>query len=164
MDESVEQPWWRCGWVLVTAIIVVAGLTALGYFRTLASHPARAAAASQKSVDFVTHAQSRPPPAASAPEARHMDERLESDLRSLVPSDTKITITAVNGDTEALGFAQEIAAWLRTNGWQRVVGVNQRVLTENEHIFGTNLRVNPKGGMELLVGQRPVSTPATDTP
>jgi hypothetical protein len=163
MNDTVERPGWRSGWIIV-ALVVLAVLAVLGYVSTSASHRAGTAATYKKLVDFVTHAQSVPPPAASVPERRHMDEQLESDLRSFVPSDTKLTITAISGDTEALAFAQEIAAWLRANGWQRVQGVNQREPTEKEHIFGTNLRVNPKGGMELVVGPRPVSTPATATP
>ena len=140
-------------------ILAVAAVAALAYFGAPALHGAGIHTAYQSVVDFITHHQSETAPAASEPEVRHMDPNFESDLRGFIPVGTNVTVTAVSGDQEALAFAQEIAAWLRANGWQHVLDVKEHVPTFQEHIVGTNLRINPKGGMEIMVGPRPESTP-----
>jgi hypothetical protein len=154
MDESDQRSWSGLGWG-VLAIIAVAALAALAYFALPGLHGARTEASYQRLVQFLTHSQPEKTPAAAVAEDRHMDPHFESDLRSFVPSSTRITITAVSGDPEALAFAQEIAAWLRANGWQYVQGVSDHKPREQERLMGTNLQINPKGGMELIVGPRP---------
>lgn len=158
MDESGDRSASRSGWI-VLAIIAVAALMALAYLAVPAFRSARIDASYQRVVEFITHGQSEKTPAAAVPQDRHMDPHFESDLRAFVPSGTRITVTAVPGDREALAFAQEIAAWLRANGWQHVQGVTEHKPREQEHLIGTNLQVNPKGGMELIVGPRPDSGP-----
>ena len=115
---------------------------------------ARIHASYQKLIDFISHHPSAQPPAATAPEDRHMDPSFESDLRASIPISTPITISAVPGDQESLVFAQEIVAWMRANGWQHVQGVSEHRPRELKRLFGTNLQINPKGGMELVVAPR----------
>lgn len=143
--------------ILLAAIIAATGLAALVYLGMPASH--RQSAIYRQLVDLVSRVQSTPAAAAPVSTDRHMDPHFESDLRSFIPSSSMITIAAVAGDKEAQAFAQEIAAWLRANGWQHVLGVNERETKDHEPLVGTNLEVNPKGGMELIVGARPQGGP-----
>lgn len=155
MENSNEGASSRLAW-LALAIAGVAALSALAYFTVPAFH---GAAYNRRLVAFITHQPAEGAPAVAVVEDRHMDPNFESDLRGFVPQSTHISVTAVAGDPEALAFAQEIAAWLRANGWQHVQGAGVHPPRANEHLNGTNLQVNPKGGMELIVGPRHDSAP-----
>jgi hypothetical protein len=156
MEETGGKPSLQLGWLLL-AIIAAAGLMVLAYLAVPAFHNARIDASYRKVLGLIPHSQSEKIPAAVVSEDRHMDPHFESDLRAFVPSTTRIMVTVVAGDREAFAFAQEIAAWLRANGWQHVQGVDEHKPRGQEHLIGTNLQVNPKGGMELIVGPRPKS-------
>ena len=157
MDETADKSS-RWGWFLIAFAAVV--LAALAYAAVPALHTARIDAGVQQLVALATHSEARKQPVVVVSEDRHMDPHFESDLRGFVPSGTQITVTALAGDREALAFAQEIAAWLRSNGWQHVEGASEHQPRVGEHLTGTNLQINPKtGGMELIVGPRHETAP-----
>lgn len=158
MDESDERSSSRLGWG-VLAVIAVAALAGVVYLAVLGLHGARMEANYPRLFAFINHRQSDRAPAAPVAEDRHMDPHLESDLRGFVPTSTSITVTVRSGDRETLAFAQEIVAWLRANGWQHVQGVSEHQRRELKPLTGTNLQVNPKGGMELIIGPRSDSAP-----
>ena len=63
-----------------------------------------------------------------ARQPRRVDERLRSELLRIIAErrDAPISVTAVLGDGEALGFAREIKGFLEDEGY-KVDGVNQAV-------------------------------------
>jgi len=158
MDETVDKS--SLGWGSFLIVFAAVVLATLAYVAAPALHDARIDASYQRLLALITHPQAEQPPVVAVAEDRHMDVHFESDLRGFVPSSTQITVTALAGDREALVFAQEIAAWLRANGWQHVQGAGEFQPRAGEHLTGTNLQINPKtGGMELIVGPRHESVP-----
>jgi hypothetical protein len=158
MDETADKSSLGWGWFLIAFAAVV--LAALAYAAVPALHQARIDAGVQKLIALATHSEAQKPPVVVVAEDRHMDPHFESDLRGFVPSSTQISVTALAGDREALAFAQEIATWLRSNGWQHVQGASEHKPRIGEHLTGTNLQINHKtGGMELIVGPRHETAP-----
>ena len=85
------------------------------------------------------------------PTARSMNDQLGQQLRDNIPQDAKVTVTAVLGDGEAFGFANQVLSWLKANGYSNVNGVKS-----NPTITGWGLRFcrRPKG---FLQTDRPAS-------
>ncbi len=153
MDETADRSSLGWGWFLIAFAALV--LAMLAYAAVPGLHNARIDAGVQKLVALATHREAQKLPVVAVSEDRHMDPHFESDLRGFVPTTTLISVTAVAGDREALTFAQEIADWLRSNGWQHVQGASEHKPRVGEHLNGTNLQINPEtGGMELIVGPR----------
>jgi hypothetical protein len=86
------------------------------------------------------------------PTARSMDAQLGAQLKQHIPSPAKITITAILGDSEAFGFANQVLAWLRENGYSNVTGVNQAVYSQP--MIGNNLKKISESEYDIIIGAR----------
>ncbi len=51
------------------------------------------------------------------PQQRRMDDKLKSEILSLIPKTTSISVIALMGDAEAYEFATEIYTFLKDNGF-----------------------------------------------
>ena len=87
-----------------------------------------------------------------APTARFMNEHLGLQLNQYIPTDEKVSVTAVMGDGEAFGFANQILSWLRANGYAKVDGVNQTIYSQP--VMGQNINKINDSEFELLIGTR----------
>jgi Flp pilus assembly protein TadG len=86
------------------------------------------------------------------PTARSMNDQLGSQIKENIPTNAKVTVTAVLGDGEAFGFANQILAWMKANGYDSVEGVNQAVYTNP--VMGQNLNKKSDDEFELIIGTR----------
>ena len=86
------------------------------------------------------------------PTARQMSDQLGQQLKQHIPTDKKVTVTAVLGDGEAFGFANQILQWMKSNGYRDVAGVDQSVFTQP--VSGQNINAKPDG-FEIIIGTKP---------
>lgn len=86
------------------------------------------------------------------PTARTMNAQLGGQLKQHIPTTAKVTITAVLGDGEAFGFANQVMTWLRENGYGNVDGVNQAVYSQP--VMGQNINRINDAQFELIIGTR----------
>ena len=86
------------------------------------------------------------------PQARTMNEQLGEQLKQALPETAKITVTAVLGDGEAFGFANQIMQWLKSNGYGNVEGVNQAVYTQP--VMGQNINKKSDTEFDLIIGTK----------
>ena len=86
------------------------------------------------------------------PTARSMNEQLGAQLKQQVPTIAKVTVTAVLGDGEAFGFANQVLAWLKGNGYSNVDGVNQAAYSSP--VLGQNLNKKSDNEYDLIIGTR----------
>ena len=84
--------------------------------------------------------------------ARFMNEHLGLQLNQYIPTDAKVSVTAVMGDGEAFGFANQILSWLRANGYAKVDGVNQTIYSRP--VMGQNINKINDSQFELIIGTR----------
>lgn len=90
------------------------------------------------------------------PTARSMNEQIGQQLKQHIPTSAKVSVTAVMGDGEAFGFANQVLAWLRANGYATDEGVNQAVYSQP--VMGEILEKKDDSQFELIIGscQTPV--------
>ena len=86
------------------------------------------------------------------PTARSMNDQLGTQLQQNIPATAKVTVTAVHGDGEAFGFANQVLSWLKSNGYNNVDGVDQAVYTQP--VMGQNLNKKSDDEYELVIGTR----------
>jgi len=86
------------------------------------------------------------------PTARAMSPQLGAQLKQQVPTDANVKIVAVLGDGEAFGFANQILAWMKGNGYASVDGVDQAVYTAP--VSGQNINKIGDNQYELIIGSR----------
>jgi hypothetical protein len=79
--------------------------------------------------------------------ARHLTTQDLEHFRR-IPAGANVTVVAPIGDAEAIGFADEIAGWLRTNGWPGVM--NQDVM-RYPPMVGQKVIVNGNE-VQILIG------------
>lgn len=60
---------------------------------------------------------------------RRLDDGLRSQLKSMIPRDKKVNVTAQMGDGEAFQFAEAIRSYLASSGYD-VEGVDQAVFAQ----------------------------------
>lgn len=85
------------------------------------------------------------------PQARQMNNELGAQLKQHIPTTSKVTVTAVLGDGEAFGFANQILQWMKSNGYENVDGVNQAVYSQP--VVGQNIISRPDG-YDIIIGTR----------
>ena|SRR3990172_11441367 len=86
------------------------------------------------------------------PTARSMNAQLGAQLKQQVPTAARVIVTAVLGDGEAFGFANQILAWLKGNGYSNVDGVNQAVYSSP--VMGQNINKKSDNEYELIIGTK----------
>ncbi len=86
------------------------------------------------------------------PKARKMTESLGAQIKEEIPTNAKIKVTASLGDGEALGFANQILQWLKSNGYDDATGVNQAVWSKP--VAGQHLNKKGDKEFELLIGTK----------
>ncbi|MBB5766447.1 hypothetical protein [Xanthomonas euroxanthea] len=87
------------------------------------------------------------------PVARQMNTQLGQQLAKHLPKSAEISVTAVLGDSEAFGFANQVLEWLRGAGYTNVDGVNQAVYSQP--VTGQIIdQVSPQK-FDLIIGARP---------
>ena len=82
---------------------------------------------------------------------RALDAGNRAQLKQTLRKETKVVVTAVMGDGEALQFAHEIKAFLESEGYE-VEGVNQAVYTAP--VMGQSV-VDHDDRFEIIIGNRP---------
>ncbi|MEK7344930.1 MAG: hypothetical protein AAB176_04490 [Pseudomonadota bacterium] len=86
------------------------------------------------------------------PAARSMNSQLGDQLKQVVPFAAKVKVVAVLGDGEAFGFANQILAWMKTNGYSNVDGVDQAVYSSP--VIGQNVNKLSEKEYEIIIGAR----------
>ena len=86
------------------------------------------------------------------PIARQMNDQLGNQLKQNIPTHCKVTVTAVLGDGEAFGFANQVLAWIKSNGYTNVEGVNQSVYSQP--VMGQNINKISEKEVEIIIGTR----------
>ena len=86
------------------------------------------------------------------PAARQMNQQLGQQLQQHVPRTAKVTVTAVLGDGEAFGFANQVLQWLRANGYDNTDGVNQAVYAQP--MTGQIIEQPSENHYNLIIGSR----------
>ena len=86
------------------------------------------------------------------PTARSMNPQLGAQVKQHVPTSAKVKIVAVLGDGEAFGFANQILAWMKANGYVNVDGVDQAVYSAP--VIGQNINKISDSQYELIIGSR----------
>lgn len=86
------------------------------------------------------------------PTARTMNAQMGEQLKQHIPTTAKVTITAVLGDGEAFGFANQVMTWLQGNGYANVNGVNQAVY--QKPVIGNNVNKINDDQFEIIIGAR----------
>jgi hypothetical protein len=151
-----RKRWWQSWAATVLWIATVIGgvFAVLSYFDN--HHPREEAMSNSKNTFVTSHNQSGGITAGTVnigtPPARQMTQQMEAQLRQLVPTSNKVTVTAVMGDGEAFAFAQEITSWLRANGWAQVEGVNQAVFSQP--VFNQSVDNSKPGEIGIIIGTR----------
>lgn len=88
------------------------------------------------------------------PAARQMNQQLGQQLQQHIPLTAKVTVTAVLGDAEAFGFANQVLEWLRTAGYSNLDGVNQAVYSQP--VTGQMINQVNENHYDLVIGSRPL--------
>lgn len=86
------------------------------------------------------------------PTARSMNPQLGSQLQQHVPTSAKVRVVAVLGDNEAFGFANQILAWMKSNGYSKAEGVDQAVYSSP--VMGQNINKIKDDEFEVIIGTR----------
>lgn len=86
------------------------------------------------------------------PTARSMNAELGEQLKANVPASAKVTVTAVLGDGEAFGFANQVYEWLKVNGYKNVEGVNQAVYSQP--VMGQSINKRSDSEYDIIIGTR----------
>jgi len=86
------------------------------------------------------------------PQARQMNDSLGTQLKQMIPANAKVTITAILGDSEAFGFANQLLQWLKSNGYQNVDGVHQAVYTAP--VSGQNINKKSENEFDIIIGSK----------
>ena len=86
------------------------------------------------------------------PTARSMNEQLGEQIKKNIPTSAKIKVTAVLGDGEAYGFANQVFEWLKGNGYSKAEGVDQAVYSQP--VMGQNINKKSENEFELIIGTR----------
>lgn len=82
---------------------------------------------------------------------RQMNGQIGSQLKNKIPVDAKVSVTAVLGDGEAFGFANQIFQWMKSNGYENVTGVNQAVYTKP--VLGQMINTTDDG-FAIVIGSK----------
>jgi hypothetical protein len=83
-------------------------------------------------------------------QARSMNTQLGEQLKANIPITSKVTVTAVLGDGEAFGFANQVLQWLKSNDYENVEGVNQAVYTQP--VIGSNIDKKAETEFDIIIG------------
>lgn len=86
------------------------------------------------------------------PTARQMNDGLGEQIKQNVPVAAKVTVVAVLGDGEAFGFANQVLAWMKSNGYTNVNGIDQAVYSRP--IRGQSINKKNDSEFELIIGTR----------
>lgn len=86
------------------------------------------------------------------PTARSMNDQLGEQLKEHIPTSASVRVVSVLGDGEAFGFANQVLAWLKDNGYENAEGVDQAVYTQP--VMGQNLNKKDEGTFELIIGTK----------
>jgi hypothetical protein len=84
------------------------------------------------------------------PTARQMNDSLGEPIKQNIPVAAKVTVVAVLGDGEAFGFANQVLAWMKSNGYTNVNGVNQTVYSKP--VTGQSIIKKNDNEYELIIG------------
>ena len=85
------------------------------------------------------------------PQPRELNTQVETQLKQLIPANSKVSVTSVLGDGEAYNFASKIKIYLENQGYI-VDGVNQALYSQT--VKGQNIEL-PKDGdatYKLIIG------------
>ena len=86
------------------------------------------------------------------PQARTMNVQLGQNLLAAIPNDSEVTVTAVMGDGEAFGFANQVLAWIRENGFPDAKGVDQAVYTQP--MIGQIINKKSEKEYDIIIGNQ----------
>lgn len=149
------KPWWKSAWAITVGVVtflaaLVAVLEFLG-LKPLEKHMTR-----DNDRPNVTSINQQGGITAGTvnigSQARHMNTQLGAQILEHIPTDAKISITAVMGDGEAFNFAHEVRAWMVQNGYRNITqGVNQAVYSQP--VMGQSFN-KTADGFDLVIGTR----------
>lgn len=83
---------------------------------------------------------------------RSLNEELGRQIKHNIPTTATVRIVAIMGDGEAFGFANQILAWMKGNGYAMVDGVDQAIYSKP--VLGQNINMKGEGDFELIIGTR----------
>lgn len=87
-----------------------------------------------------------------APKPRQMSEQLTMQMKQHIPRNATVRIVAVLGDAEAIGFANQVLNWLKSNSYSEVSGVDQAVYSEP--MTGQVLNKKSETEYEIIIGTK----------
>lgn len=86
------------------------------------------------------------------PTARSMNDQMGAQLKQHIPTSAAVRVVAVLGDGEAFGFANQVLAWLKQNGYSKADGVDQAVYSQA--VMGQNVNKKNDLEFEIVIGTR----------
>jgi hypothetical protein len=147
-----DQRWWERGWVIAGSIAAIIG-TIIAILTYTESHHAKDDKVGNNT--YVTsNNQSGGITAGTVnigPQPRKMDDQFGARLAPAIPKNVKVNVSAAFGDEEAFGFATEVTAWLRANGWEHVEGTGRAVYSKP--ILGIEVDTSNPNLIEVRVGR-----------
>jgi hypothetical protein len=87
------------------------------------------------------------------PQPRMLDHNVESQIKSMIPNGSTVSVVAVLGNGEAFNFASQIKNFLEKNGYS-VSGVDQAVYSGNVAPQSINRLDGDNGKYEVVIGNQ----------
>lgn len=84
------------------------------------------------------------------PVPRTMNDQIGHKLIKQLPQSAKVIVSAVQGDAEALGFAQQVLHWLKANGYNKISGVD--IVFYPQPVYQQQIKKISESDYEIIIG------------